>query len=339
MKCPRCNDELSDNLKYCKRCGQKLENNHDDQYYYSEFYSNIFKPTVTSDEDYIKAYIGQSYENVKQEKFSLAAFIMGPFYLLINKIYTPATLFLLLTIGIYSYDQDLSYMFYIIISAYIGLKGTSMYLQHATRKVEEIKIGNPDKSSTELLELCKKNGKNTHIIAIIIVTAIILMINTLSYKYIREMFTNSYNEKIEEENIVTTTYKTKDMSYELYPNFTTTAITNNYTSYQYKDENNNCHITIMVDKFEPIYKTIDDYINRNIYINDSYQSIDDLNQKLNGIDFKTKRIITNNNERLLLFTVYNNNIYYIEYSEVNNYNNKYCEQSIEKFTKTVFFAQ
>ena len=79
MKCPKCNNNLNDNSQYCRFCGQKIENGHDNQYIYSELYSNTFRPTVTSDEDYIKTYIGSNYENVKREQFSLLAFIFGPF--------------------------------------------------------------------------------------------------------------------------------------------------------------------------------------------------------------------------------------------------------------------
>lgn len=338
MKCPKCNNEISESSQYCKVCGQKIDDNHDNQYYYSEFYSNIYRPTITSDEDYIKTYIGPTYETVKKEAFYILAFILGPFYLLIKKIYAPAFLFILLIIGIYLYDQDISYIFYIIVSVYIGFKGNSMYIQHATRKVEEIKIGNPDKSSTELLEICKQSGKPNQLIIITLVFSLIF-INSVYLLYKSEENTNTSIQNGQEEITETVSYTTKNMRYELYPNFTTTAMTYNYTKYEYKDDNNYCHITILVDRYSPIYKSIDEYIENNVYIEQNYNSIADIGKYINGQKFKIKRIESNNTNRLLLFTLNNNNIYNIEYSQNNNYKNTYCEKTIEKFIDTIYFEQ
>ena len=327
------------NLQYCKLCGEKLNNYHNDQYYYSEFYSNIYRPTVTSEEDYIKMYIGSTYDIVKKEKFSLIAFILGPFYLLFKKVYTPAFLFLLLTIGLYMYNSDVSYIFYIIISGYIGIKGTSMYLQHATRKVEEIKIGNPDKSSTEILEICKKAGQIKQSVLIII----IFITLTPLFFIINHTFeiTNNSNDIQEQpkEIIETTAYNTKNLNYELNNDFITTVFMNNYRKYEFKDDTNYCHITIFVDKYKPIYNSIEEYIQKNIYIEENYISNNTVNRNINGNNFLIKEIDTNNTKRLLLFTTNNDDIYSIDYKANNNYTNLYCKSTIETFIKTVNITQ
>jgi len=340
MKCPKCNNNINFDSQYCNKCGQKIDNNHSIQYDYSTQYSNIYRPTATSDEDYIRKYIGASYDVVKKEKFSIVAFIFGPFYLLVKKVYALAILILLITIAIYSYDSNISYIFYSIISTYIGLKGTSIYLQQATRKVEEIKISNPDKSSTEILEICEKEGNSKKEITIILI-AIITICTVYTFNILNTKIISNQNEIINDKEIIeeTTAYRTKNISYELYTNINTTAQTSNYIKHEYKDKNNSCHIIIIVDKFIPIYKNIDEYIEKNIYINKYSDSIEDNNQSINNINFRVKTIKTQSNNRTLLFATNKDEIYQIEYSENNSFNNNLCRKNIEKFMETISFNE
>ena len=90
MICPNCKKHVDNNAKFCGECGEQLTkvekpNSNASQFSYSEIYSNINSYKVTSDEDYLKYFIGNSYENVKSGKFSFSAFIFGPFKLLYRK--------------------------------------------------------------------------------------------------------------------------------------------------------------------------------------------------------------------------------------------------------------
>lgn len=332
MKCPNCNRDINENSKYCNKCGYKIENRHNEQYLYSELYSKTFQKKVTSEEDYIKNYIGSNYETIKKEKFSLTGFIFGPLYLLYKKVYSPAILILLITVLIYSVNDYAATIFYIIISFYIGYKGNSIYLQHATRKVEELKISNPDKSSTEILDICIKEGKpNTYLLIILIS---IVITNLFIYSFINNYDTTS-NEPIEDIQI--TSYKTQDINYELKSTFNNEAQTYKYMKSTYKDDNNNCSITIMSDKYIYIYQSLEDYINKNLYINSNEEIKENGLKTINNITYKKMILESNTHNRELYFKIYNNNVYYIEYSENKTYNNNYCKQEYNNFINSITF--
>ena len=333
MKCPKCNKDINDNAKYCNKCGYKIEDKHIDQYLYSELYSKTYKQRVTSEEDYIRNYIGSNYETIKKENFSIVAFIFGPLYLLFKKVYTLSILQLLITILIYSINKDAATIFYVVISFYVGYKGNSIYLQNATRKVDEIKISNPDKSSTEILEICKNEGRINSSLIVFFITIIITNI-------IISLFINnktSINEIIEENNIQTNTYKVQDLSFKLDSIMNNEALTNKYLKSTLKDDNNNCSITVISDKYTHMYNSIEDYINKNVYINKSDEMKINTYEKVNNILFKKINTESNVHDRYMYFTIYNDNIYYIEYTQTKTHKNTYCNKEYDTLLSSIIF--
>jgi len=175
----------------------------------------------------------------------------------------------------------------------------------------------------------------------IILIAIITICTVYTFNILNTKIISNQNEIINDKEIIeeTTAYRTKNISYELYTNINTTAQTSNYIKHEYKDKNNSCHIIIIVDKFIPIYKNIDEYIEKNIYINKYSDSIEDNNQSINNINFRVKTIKTQSNNRTLLFATNKDEIYQIEYSENNSFNNNLCRKNIEKFMETISFNE
>lgn len=334
MRCPNCNRDINDNSKYCNKCGYKIESNHNEQYSYSELYSKIFQKKVTSEEDYIKNYIGSNYETIKKEKFSIIGFIFGPIYLLYKKVYSLAIFIILITILIYSVNDYAATIFYIIISFYIGYKGNSIYLQHATRKVEELKISNPDKSSTEILDICIKEGKPNVYLLIVLIS--IIVTNTIIYTFIN---TDNITTDKNLEDVQINTYNIQNINYELKSTFNNEAQTYKYMKSTYKDEKNNCSITIMSDRYMYLYKSLDDYINKNLYINTNEEIKQNSLQTINNITYKKIIIESNTHNRELYFKTYDNNVYYIEYSENKTYNNNYCKQEYNNFINSITFEE
>ena len=111
MICPKCKSEIDNTIKYCNYCGTKIiKNEHKDQYSYSEIYSNIMQKRVESEEDYLRAYIGNNYNMVKKETFSIATLFFGPLHLLYRKIYTPAILLICLLVFAYYYDPNIGFI-------------------------------------------------------------------------------------------------------------------------------------------------------------------------------------------------------------------------------------
>ena len=151
---------------------------HSDQYDYSQQYSNNNYSTITSDNDYIKAYVGEStYNHITNAntKFSLGALFFGPIYLLYRKIWLPwiISTIIYLTILLWTGNAVIAD---VIINLILAKIANRLLLDKATKEVEKIKSKNPDKDSRELLELCKKNGTPLKIGYIILINILILLL-------------------------------------------------------------------------------------------------------------------------------------------------------------------
>lgn len=356
MKCPRCNAEIKDTVKFCNKCGYKIsdsnnehdnqydynikysnvqknyDDQHNDQFSYSSRYSNIYAPRITSDEDYIKNYIGTNYEIIKKENFSLPGFIFGPLYLLYRKIWSYTLLFIILISVVYYIDHDAASILYVIMCFFLGFKVNSIYMQYATRKVDEIKISNPDKSSTEILQICKKRGETISITLIVLIVIIMSITTTLAYQ--------EYNHK---ENYVEENYTIPqdiiyNMNYEISENFKTEKnYTNNYRNYKYADNDNNCNITISAEPYTNTYNSIEDYIIRNLYINPQDMTKGIETKNINNYNWRYLGIKSNDYNRKLYYIKDNAYIYTIELSENSNYNNTICDSKMEDLIKSISF--
>ena len=70
---------------------------------------------------------------------------------------------------------------YTILSLFIGLKVNNIYMSYATKKVDEIKISNPDKSSVEIYTLCEKKGRTVNPLLIVILLSMVLTLSLIIY--------------------------------------------------------------------------------------------------------------------------------------------------------------
>ena len=308
MLCPNCKNHIKENSNYCPKCGDKLKQDnidHDKQYNYSELYSNIDQERVTSEEDYLKNYIGNNYNNIKPERFSIIAFIFGPFYLLSKKMWTQALLLLLIIIALAIQDLNISALCTIVINLYLGFKFNYMYLEFANRKIDEIKLSNPDKSSSELLELCKKKGTSNNAL-IALITIIILIILGMLTPIIFFMM-----EPSTENNTTNSNYYLNKMNYIIPSNFKSRDNNSNYYRY-YSLIKDNDYCTISIS-------TINNQKDANVFL-DNY--LKDINKEYNKISNKTINSIVwyyssidyDYHQEIIYTTSYDNNLYYIKYT-------------------------
>lgn len=306
--------------------------NHNDQYSYSSLYSNMYAPRITSDEDYIKNYVGTNYEIIKKENFSLPGFIFGPLYLIYRKMWSYTLLFLIFISIVYYIDPNITSAFYIITCFFLGFKINSIYMQYASRKVDEIKISNPDKSSTEMLEICKKKGGTFNVSLIVFLVILTLLTFTIAYQEY------DYKENYVEEKETIPQDTIYNMNYEIFKDFKTERnYANNYRNYKYEDDNNNCNITISAETYTSTYTSIEDYIVRNLYINsqDMTRGIETVNR--NGYNWKYLGIISNDYNRELYYIKDNTYIYTIELSEKSYYNNTICKNEMINLIDSISF--
>lgn len=155
---------------------------HDEQYNYSVQYSynNTNSTPVMSDADYRNNFIGSNYKNVIKAKFSVPALFFGPAYLIYRKMYVQAIAIQLalvltaVTIGV-SADSLL-----ILVNIFLGVKFTKTYLNFVDKKVKKIKMDNPDKSSTEILNICKTKGGTIDIGKFFGILIILYLVNSIT---------------------------------------------------------------------------------------------------------------------------------------------------------------
>ena len=298
---------------------------HNDLYNYSEMYSNINQQKVTSEDDYINSYIKNNYNIINRLGFSIPALILGPIYLLYRKRWLYGFTILLGMILLYLYNVNIALLFTIVINLYLGFKFNEMYLNFVNRKVEQIKISNPDKTSTELLELCKKNGgtMNKDILIAIVITLISII--TL-------LFVNNHNETKEEEEYINNTIN--ELHFKIPDGFEKSKYnSDNYYSSSYIDEKNYCHIAIYTTK-NYNNETIDKYISTYITNEKSPDEISISDKKINNLDWK---IITTTDEYMdnSSYVIEVNNIFY--HVQYNGNKDSSCIKLKDKFINSLNF--
>ena len=274
---------------------------HGDQFDYSELYSNMLKPSVTSDDDYIKSYVGNSYETIKEEKLSVPALIFGPIYLLYRKMWLFALTIIFINYLLLIYcSQELTIIIQLLIHIYLGFKFNNLYMQNTIKKIDEIKMSNPDKSSTELLDVCKKQGgvSTGYIIIGVIATLIGWEIALVQ---------NPEQEDTTHNSIMTIA----DMSYQINEKATISHNLDEYQYYNYTDnEINYCTFSISTDHYIKMYKNANDYLKKNLDPTNKNPNIKYKQTTINDITWDFAQI-TNNNKIENNYAILKNNIYYI----------------------------
>lgn len=284
----------------------------------------------TINENYLKAYMGESFEKVNK-RFLLIAAIFGPLYLLYKKIYTICFISFFLIVTAFCINKNISLIIIILIHIIIGLKINKIYVVHSLRKIEEILMQNKNQPEEKIIEICKEKGKPLPIILIIAGIAIVLMICFITITEYKK--NNNDTEKKEIKD------KIQNLSYVLPSNYSLNTYQKNYHRYLYIDKENNCEITLYYEKYTNNYLDIKDYIMKNTYLgkDDVLQEIKEIT--INNQTFQSTKILSDNYNRKLLFTIYDNNIYTIEYSKNNIYNNDLCEKELNNFIKLLKFNE
>lgn len=212
-------DEHHNQYNYSKNYSDVVKDQadeHNEQYTYSYNYSKTSTEIVTSDEDYIKAYIKTNYYRIKNKKFNIGALIFGPFYCIYRKMYSLGILLLIIELlFVSSIGGDYTTVIELFINLYLAIKINEIYLKKVNTRIDNIKNNNPDKSSTELIKICSEEGGTLPVKKI--VSAIILFIIILSILSTIYEFDKYIEEEITKEN---TTYTIKEITYTKPNNFT-----------------------------------------------------------------------------------------------------------------------
>ena len=374
MICPNCKNHVDESYTYCAKCGEQLkkdQNNnynethntqfdysknysnvtnsyndhHNSQYNYSNLYSNNYQKNITSEEDYLKSYIGNNYNSIKQTNFSLIAFIFGPLYLLYKKMWYYSLILLLIIFAISTQNLNIAALITILINLYLGFKFNSIYLEYANKKVESIKISNPDKSSIEILKVCENKGKNLNIIFVVVI--FILFIIGLFYYYSSDNskeITSTYektdvnkdtNDIKEEQDILDDSLEVIDLTYSLPNDFDANKNnTKNSKFYLYYEDEYYCSISIMAYSE---YNSSKNFLNSYIKLNeDEIVTKPSINSRIinsNKWDNIYLEYKDNRNEDVYSI-VHNNKTYYLKFeSDLKDL----CKSKNEEFINSLNF--
>ena len=292
------------------------------------------------DDKYVKAYIGQNYQSIKRMKFSFPALIFGPWYLLYRKVWGYAIAIIIISIAAqFLLTSDLKDFVNIIMNIFVACKFQSIYMKQAEDKVEQIKQQNLDKTTNELLDICrKKGGTSTKAPAIIIISALILIPIIAMYVYTNDTVdvenenNNEIVEEVEEEN--------NEFTYTIPQGFIKAYGSGFYNRFEYQ-VNNSIKCNLTVDKTTLIRNYPDEktYLEKkmNIVANTTNQPIPVMSLNLNGKNWKYMNIETPQRSETMYAYKTDKEIYVIKTYDykINNQTNTICKTKYNEFLNSV----
>lgn len=137
--------------------------------------NNKINSTASLDEKLLNIYIGNNYEKIIKEKFSIPALFLQYFYVFYRKVYIPGIIY---TILITITPSSLVYI-WIIVGIFLGVFFNKLYISYAKNRINKIKEENKNLSENELLNLCKQKGGTSILSAILIPLAIAYVIRII----------------------------------------------------------------------------------------------------------------------------------------------------------------
>lgn len=200
------NDTHNEQYNYSKEYSKTndYEEDHNEQYSYSEEYSKTNNIQVTSDEDYIESYVGKYYKYIKSQTISIYSLLFGEYYLLYRKMYTEGIIIIALNIIIACFNVEVASLLTIIVRLFLAFKFKDIYLNKVEKKVNEIKIINSDKQSTELINIISKNGGTLDLGFLIFIAIFISLFTAAIYDVsIEENNESTSNNQTEEKDTTT----------------------------------------------------------------------------------------------------------------------------------------
>lgn len=266
---------------------------HDEQYNYSIRYSYNDTSSITSDNDYRKYFIGQNANEIMKLKFSLPGFIFGPLYLIYRKMYVLGIfLQLFIFIALYNLGSDANILIQFLINIAIGTKANLWYINYTNKKIQSIKNNNPDKSSSELVEIIAKQG-GTIPIKTFFILLIILYITTQVITGIYEINTNEIkkvNNNYSQDIKLTKTIE--NYQYEIPKELSQKVDYKHLQSYTYNDIENDC---VFVIESQPNDLDAKEYLqNQSNNVFNEYNSANIYVKKVNDIYWYYQQLDTNN---------------------------------------------
>ncbi len=145
------------------------------------------------EEQLLKTYVEENYDNLEKRNFSWCALLLGPAYFAHRKLYVTAMLIMAscytILVAIMEYEKisiitriQIQFLAFIIYRIIQGIVFKKLYLKKTLKKIDKIKEKNSDKETSELMEIVKQKGGTNPIIATIVALFSIYVIWPLFYE-------------------------------------------------------------------------------------------------------------------------------------------------------------
>lgn len=162
MYCSNCGEKTNPTDIFCTQCGTKISN-------------NIFKQPTITDDNYLKAYIGNKYDQMINGGISGWTFLFGIFYTLYRKMWLiTANLALLNLLTIIYLPTELSNIINLIINIIVACYFKKWYTKICKERIDKIKQDNPEKNPEEILKICEQKGGTSDTWTLLIIIPAIL---------------------------------------------------------------------------------------------------------------------------------------------------------------------
>ena len=311
--CPNCGAKVKQEDSFCKMCGANLsleENNN--------LNSQIF--TIDNDDTLIDAYIGKNSDKIKTEKFSIYSFVFGASYFVYRKMWFWVFIqFVVIVVSALFFSDyfDVINSFFNIV---VACNFKKIYLNHVNRRINSIKIKNPDKSIEELKKICIKRGGTT-LIGAVIITILFVFISIFSVL----ILSKDNLEKIKSNYIISETEEIGDLKVKVPKIFTVKEMNREDNKYYKTKSRDGFYCSLSLQTRSALYYNNDvkKYLEDNIYYSsdDVYSGI--LQKKLNNNTWNYLSITESYSQEYYYATINKGLIYQVNFV-ISNDSQKEC---------------
>ncbi len=129
------------------------------------------------DDKLLASFIGNNYDKIINNKFSLSACFLCVWYLFYRKIYLISIIIMIISFVIGLFLPVLSGVYTIILMVCSGLLFNKLYVKYAKKKIDKIKVENTNMAEDDLIKLAgQKGGVSTKALIIYIILYVVITI-------------------------------------------------------------------------------------------------------------------------------------------------------------------
>ncbi len=154
-------------VKYNKKSTE--EKNQENNQIYS-----LINNATTLDEKLLIAYIGNNYQKIILQKFSIPA-LLSWLYTLYRKVYIPSIIGMIIILILKFLPNNIYTIIAFVFIIILCINFNKWYIAYVKNKIQKIKTNNPNANESELINICIKKGGTNIWIAILIYFAFIII--------------------------------------------------------------------------------------------------------------------------------------------------------------------